>query len=114
MNPSPGLCRFRRPLCVAGSLLAGALCVAARADNGDIATIYSEASPDYTRVRLSNGSFQPETYTIGEGGRMAGMTRDATADALTILDAWPRLSLRRSQRGTTFRSRIGTPRRRIN
>jgi hypothetical protein len=89
MNPSPGLCRFRRPLGAAGWLLAGALGIAAtsaRAADGDIATISSEVSPDYVRVKLSNGSFQPETYTFGEGGRMAGMTRDATADALAFLD----------------------------
>jgi hypothetical protein len=89
LNPSPCHCRVRRPLRLAASLLAGVTGMtmpSAWSADGDIATIYSEVSPDYTRVRLTNGSFQPETYTFGEGGRMAGLTRDETADALTFLD----------------------------
>jgi hypothetical protein len=43
-------------------------------------------SSGYSRVKLADGSFQPETYTFGEGGRLAGSYNDETVDKLTFLD----------------------------
>jgi hypothetical protein len=69
---------------------AGALQVAQpfalAASNGEIAAVSSQVSPGYSRVRLADGSFRPETYTFGEGGRLAGPARDETIDKLTFLD----------------------------
>jgi hypothetical protein len=53
---------------------------------GEIAAVSSQVSPGYARVKLADGSFQPETYTFGEGGRLAGAARDATIDRLAFLD----------------------------
>jgi hypothetical protein len=71
-------------------LAAGAFRVAPAADlapsDGEIAAVSSQVSSDYSRVKLADGSFQPETYTFGEGGRLAGSARDETIDRLTFLD----------------------------
>jgi hypothetical protein len=54
--------------------------------DGEIAAVSSSVSDGYARVRLPDGSFQPETYTFGEGGRLAGPARDDTIDRLTFTD----------------------------
>jgi len=46
----------------------------------------STVSVDYVRVRQADGSFEPETYTFGEGGHMPGPIRDDSMDRLTFLD----------------------------
>jgi hypothetical protein len=88
MNAPDKAARAIRPL-------RGALCLAAafgaampaRADaGGEIAAVSSQVSPGYSRVRRADGSFQPETYTFGEGGRLAGALRDETIDKLSFLD----------------------------
>jgi hypothetical protein len=89
MNSGPDHSRGAHALRVASTLLAGALALAATgalASDGEIAAISSQVSPDYARVRLANGSFQAETYTFGEGGRLAGPSQDNTIDGLTFLD----------------------------
>ena len=40
--------------------------------DGEIAAVSSQVSAGYSRVKLADGSFQAETYTFGEGGRLAG------------------------------------------
>jgi hypothetical protein len=54
--------------------------------DGEIAAVSSTVSTGYARVRLPDGSFQPETYTFGEGGRLAGPSHDDTIDRLTFTD----------------------------
>lgn len=76
---------------VAASLLAGALalCAARPASaegDGEMAAVSSQVSTGYSRVRLPDGTFRPETYTFGEGGRITGSASDETIDKLTFLD----------------------------
>ena len=59
---------------------------AARAAEGEeITAVSSIASAGYVRTRLSNGSFQPESYAFGDGGRMNGSIRDPTIDTLNFM-----------------------------
>jgi hypothetical protein len=51
-----------------------------------VVAVSSSASADYVRVRQPDGSFEPETYTFGEGGHMPGPIRDDSMDRLTFLD----------------------------
>lgn len=82
---APAARRSARILMGAGALLAGPLGALASND-GEIAAVSSQVSRDYSRVKLADGSFQPETYTFGEGGRLAGAPRDPTIDSVTFLD----------------------------
>jgi len=74
-----------RPLACLGAAL---LCAGpGRAqDDGVITAVSSQVSEEYARVRLPDGSFQPETYTFGEGGRISGASRDEQIDKLSFLD----------------------------
>jgi hypothetical protein len=54
--------------------------------DGEIAAVSSSVSAGYARARLPDGSFRPETYTFGEGGRLAGPSHDDTIDRLTFTD----------------------------
>ncbi len=51
-----------------------------------ITAVSSRASRDYVRARLADGSFQPEEYAFGEGGRLDGSFRDPSIDRLKFLD----------------------------
>jgi hypothetical protein len=66
-------------------LLCGAL--PARADGSDgITAVASKVSGDYVRKRLPDGSFQPEFYSFGKGGKWEGEISDATIDKLQFTD----------------------------
>jgi hypothetical protein len=56
------------------------------ANGGELTAVYAQAADDYVRPKLADGSYEPETYTFGNGGRMAGSTRDDSIDKLTFLD----------------------------
>src|SRR5580658_2844262 len=92
MNFRAALTGFPHPLRAAAWLLlvAGALRfaqpLAMAQSDGEIAAVSSKVSGGYSRVRLPDGSFRAETYTFGEGGRMAGSARDDTVDAMTFMD----------------------------
>jgi hypothetical protein len=58
----------------------------AYANGGELTAVYSQAADDYVRPKLPDGSYQFETYTFGNGGRMAGSSRDDSIDKLTFLD----------------------------
>ncbi len=81
-----------QPLRTAVCLLAGASAfplapvAALRADEGQITAVSARTSTDYARVKLADGTYQTETYTFGNGGRLAGPERDDTIDKLTFED----------------------------
>ena len=74
------------------SLLASGLFFAvpsfARAAEGNdtITVVSSRTSEDYSRTRLSDGSFQSETYALGEGGYYRAPIRDETIDRESFMD----------------------------
>jgi hypothetical protein len=51
-----------------------------------IEAVASKVSSDYHRNKLPDGSFQPETYAFGEGGKWAGEISDITIDKLKFID----------------------------
>jgi len=51
-----------------------------------VTAVASKVSRDYVRARLPDGSFQPESYAFGEGGKWAGEISDITIDRLKFLD----------------------------
>jgi hypothetical protein len=55
-------------------------------NGGELTAVYAQAASDYVRAKLPDGSYRPETYTFGDGGRMAGAARDDSIDKLTFLD----------------------------
>jgi hypothetical protein len=61
---------------------------AARANGSsdDITAVSSKASIDYVRTRLSDGSYQPEFYSFGNGGHYGGPIDDPTIDPLKFID----------------------------
>jgi hypothetical protein len=56
----------------------------ARADVSE--AVSSSVSDSYVRTKLSDGSFKAETYSFGEGGHLAGPTRDDSIDRLAFID----------------------------
>ncbi len=70
----------------AGALLAAQPSARASDDVEGITAVSSKASKDYVRTKLPDGSFQPENYVFGEGGKWAGEISDATIDKLHFLD----------------------------
>jgi hypothetical protein len=59
-----------------------------RAEDGvqGITAISSKVSPGYARKKLPDGSFQPEYYAFGQGGKWGGEISDLTIDKLSFLD----------------------------
>jgi hypothetical protein len=60
----------------------------ARADDSgeNIVVVSSRVSDGYVRTKLSNGSYQPESYAFGNGGHMTGAVSDSMIDNLTFMD----------------------------
>jgi hypothetical protein len=56
------------------------------ASGGEITAVVSQAADDYQRTKLPDGSFEPETYTFGDGGKMQGSASDPSIDKLNFLD----------------------------
>jgi hypothetical protein len=67
------------------ALLAGSLSVRA-GDSEGITAVSSKVSDDYARGRLPDGSFRPEFYSFGKGGKWEGEISDATIDKLQFTD----------------------------
>lgn len=55
-------------------------------ESGEVVAVYASVSPAYSRTPAGGGSFKPETYAFGEGGRLGGVRRDETIDKLRFLD----------------------------
>jgi hypothetical protein len=51
-----------------------------------VTSVASRASKDYVRIKLPDGSFKPESYAFGKGGRWGGQKNDATFDKLSFID----------------------------
>lgn len=68
--------------------LAAAVAPQAPAEDGvnGITAVASKVSNDYVRKKLPDGSFRPETYAFGEGGKWEGELSDVTIDKLRFLD----------------------------
>jgi hypothetical protein len=58
---------------------------AAAADGEILTAVYSTAYNGYARATGSDGSFRPETYTLGEGGHASGSMRDASNEDVTFI-----------------------------
>ena len=52
----------------------------------DVTAVSSRTSVNYSRVRLADGSFHPESYVFAEGGRLTGAVSDASIDKLQFMD----------------------------
>lgn len=70
-----------RPLALVFALFVPA---ALRAD--DITAVSSRVSSEYVRVKLTDGSFQPEYYAFGKGGKWGGEVSDSSMDKLHFED----------------------------
>jgi hypothetical protein len=51
-----------------------------------ITAVCSRVSKDYVRTKLPDGSFQPEEYALGKGGRLDGSFRDPSFDNSRFID----------------------------
>jgi hypothetical protein len=85
--------RFRRTLRpdLGVAVLLAALAAAAPAARAVEAVTGTEAvaskvAKDYVRVRLADGTFRPETYAFGKGGRWGGEIKDDSIDKVDFLD----------------------------
>ncbi len=51
-----------------------------------VTAVASRVCSDYVRAKLPDGSFRPEFFAFGEGGKWAGELDDATIDRLSFRD----------------------------
>ena len=73
-------------LLVLGAGVAGLAGTPAAAAPGEVfTTVYSTAYNGYTRAKLGDGTFKPETYAIGEGKFEGGRMRDPSIDGFPFL-----------------------------
>ncbi len=84
---TPHFSRVKAWLLAGGAVLLAAR-PAARAEDGveGVTAVASKVSRDYIREKLPDGTFQPEFYAFGEGGKWAGEISDATIDTLHFTD----------------------------
>jgi hypothetical protein len=79
--------KIRLPLLVGlGACLFSHPSVLAVTDSDNITVVSSRVSDAYTRVRLADGSFQPETYAYAKGGLWTGGVNDASIDHMEFMD----------------------------
>ncbi|MEO7702972.1 MAG: hypothetical protein ABIZ04_27375 [Opitutus sp.] len=71
-------------------MFAGALLVVSMnawaAESDDVVAVYASVSPAYVRTKLVDGTYKPESFAFGEGGRFGGTKSDATIDGVRFLD----------------------------
>lgn len=51
-----------------------------------VTAVSARVSKDYVRTKLPDGSFEPEEYVLGKGGRMDGSVRDDSIDNARFID----------------------------
>jgi hypothetical protein len=69
-----------------GLLLANRPTARAEEDLHGVTAVSSRVTIDYVRVKLPDGSYQPESYGFGKGGKWAGSFDDLTIDKMTFMD----------------------------
>ncbi len=70
----------------AGVLLAAQAPARASDEIQGVTAVASKVSKDYVRARIAGGSFQPESYVFGNGGRWPGGMNDSTFDKVTFME----------------------------
>ncbi len=55
-------------------------------DPSAVTVVSSRVSDDYSRARLPDGSYKPETYAFGEGGHWTGTVKDGSIDGLRFIE----------------------------
>ena len=82
--PHHPTCLCRRRLAAGLLLGCGAALLLApgarAADDDEITAVSARVSDDYVRAKRADGSFEPESYAFGEGGRWGGLLHDDTID----------------------------------
>jgi hypothetical protein len=78
----PRLIKIIRVLLWGGAILSTVNLQTAEA--GETTAVLSTVSDDYSRTKLVDGSYQPETYTFGEGGVWRGEGSDTSLDQLSF------------------------------
>jgi len=66
-------------------LLVGALVSAHAGAEAEITAVYATTYNGYARARLADGSYRPERFAFGEGGRSAAGGRDPSLDGMPFL-----------------------------
>ena len=70
----------------AGLLLTAQPSARAADDIQGVTAVSAKVSKDYVRAKLPTGSFQPESYAFGQGGRWSGGMNDSTFDKMTFME----------------------------
>lgn len=83
MHTTNGRLCFARQLCC--FLVCGLLPQVFGAEPELDMVIYARAAEGYTRTRLGDNTFNPETYTFAEGGCFGSMAGDASMDRITFV-----------------------------
>ncbi len=92
MRANPRRAVFQRFLDMALCLLMGCSAPTATRTSfsapggSEITAVYSRASKDYVRDQNPDGSFEPETYVLKNGGNFGGPRYDPTQDKLSFED----------------------------
>jgi hypothetical protein len=86
MKPKYTLKRAAQGLLASGLLFAVPPLAHAVESTDTVAVVSSRTSEDYSRARLSDGSYQSETYAFGEGGYYRAPIRDETIDRESFLE----------------------------
>ncbi len=71
---------------VMGGLLALPAGLVGGADDTVVTVVSARTGNGYKRERLKDGTFKPESYTLSNGGRIAGTTSDFTVDKMAYHD----------------------------
>jgi hypothetical protein len=67
------------------SVLSVARLAARETGEAEITAVNATVYPGYARTRLTDGTFQPERYAFGEGGRAFAAGKDASVDEVPFL-----------------------------
>jgi hypothetical protein len=80
------LCQARGVFRVLTVVLTTAITVAGvQAANTEVAAVFSATFNGYTRTRLPDGSFKPETYTFAPGKRLDGLLANDSIDHVPLM-----------------------------
>ena len=72
--------------CIIGNAHAFDILESNNRGSNEITAVSARASDDYRRLRLTDGSFQPETFALGRGGCYGSPDRDPTLEEKTFDD----------------------------